>query len=71
MIAEVWENETGYPFDTNYGVTVDRRRMPVSRELFMKDWLDKNKIVHHWAPLYGAVYFKQEKDRLLFVMRWS
>lgn len=70
MIAEVWENEDGYPFDINYCVKMNNRKMPISREHFAREWLDKNKIVHYWPP-YGTLHFREDRDRLLFIMRWS
>ena len=63
-----------WPFEgTNYRVQFyfdELERMTIGQEVRMMDWLEDNMISHAWN-IEDTITFKREKDRMLFVLKFS
>ena len=65
------ERRDHWPFEgLNYALQMNSDDLTVGLEVTMMDWLEERKISHAWT-YENRITFKNEKDRLMFVLRFQ
>ncbi len=60
-----------WPFEgTNYVADMNGSDLTIGLEVTMMDWLEERQISHAWS-MEDRITFKNEKDRLMFILRFQ